>query len=85
MLAYCTALQVPVAWLIYAGGGKTSDARSRTRNIEVVAAPINLRQSPDEVLDRVRELSSGPLRVPTLHRFDRLDIRGHIRGAWRNM
>ena len=30
MLAYCTALQVPVAWLIYAGGGRTSGAGSRT-------------------------------------------------------
>jgi hypothetical protein len=29
MLAYCTSLQVPVGWLIYAGGGKSRTQRSR--------------------------------------------------------
>ncbi len=61
MLAYCTALQVPVAWLIYAGGGE--DIRRKVKNtaVEVVAAPLNLRQSPEEVLARIRHIALGAL------------------------
>jgi 5-methylcytosine-specific restriction enzyme subunit McrC len=57
MLAYCTALQVPVAWLIYAGGGKDIRRKIKNTEVEVVAAPINLRQSPEEVLARVRQIA----------------------------
>ncbi|MEU4190293.1 hypothetical protein AB0E69_00190 [Kribbella sp. NPDC026611] len=57
MLAYCTALQVRVAWLIYAGGG--SDIRRRIKNtdVEIVAAPINLRRPPREVLARISQIA----------------------------
>ena len=47
MLAYCTALKVPVAWLIYAGGGLHIRRRVKNAGIEIVAAPINLRRPPD--------------------------------------
>jgi len=62
MLAYCTALQVPVAWLIYAGGGKDVRRKVKNAEVEVVASPINLRQSPEEVLARVRQIALGALR-----------------------
>lgn len=61
MLAYCTALQVPVAWLIYAGGGKDIRRKVKNTQVEVVAAPINLRKSPEDVLARVREIAAGAL------------------------
>lgn len=57
MLAYCTALEVPAAWLIYAGGG--ADIRRKIKNVgvEVVAAPLNLRQPPEAVLAQVRQVA----------------------------
>ena len=36
MLAYCTALQVPTAWLVYAGGGLPRGAGSGTPTITVI-------------------------------------------------
>jgi 5-methylcytosine-specific restriction enzyme subunit McrC len=61
MLAYATALQVPVAWLIYAGGGKDIRRKVKNAEVEVVAAPINLRQSPEDVLARIRQIALGAL------------------------
>lgn len=57
MLAYCTALQVPVAWLIYAGGGRDIRRRIKNTAVDVVAAPLNLSQPPEAVLARVREIA----------------------------
>ncbi|MGW5192427.1 McrC family protein [Kribbella sp. NPDC004138] len=57
MLAYCTSLQVPVAWLIYAGGGNDIRRRIKNTEVEVVAAPINLRQTPQEILARIRQIA----------------------------
>ncbi len=57
MLAYCTALKVPVAWLIYAGGGNDIRRGIKNTGVEVVAAPLNLSSSPDDVLARVREIA----------------------------
>jgi len=61
MLAYCTALGVPTAWLIYAGGG--ADVRRTIKNagVRVVAAPLNLRESPEAVLERVRQVAREAL------------------------
>jgi len=61
MLAYCTALQVLVAWLIYAGGGKDIRRKVKNTEVEVVAAPINLRQSPEDVLARIRQIALAAL------------------------
>jgi 5-methylcytosine-specific restriction enzyme subunit McrC len=64
MLAYCTALQVPAGWLLYAGGGDDIRRRIKNTDIDVVAAPINLRQPPAGVLARIREISSQALTAP---------------------
>jgi len=44
-------------------GHKHLNVRRKVKNteVEVVAAPINLRQSPDEVLARVRQIALGAL------------------------
>lgn len=57
MLAYCTALGVSAAWLIYAGGG--ADIRRKIKNVgvEVVAAPLNLRKPPEDLLAQVRTIA----------------------------
>jgi 5-methylcytosine-specific restriction enzyme subunit McrC len=62
MLAYCTSLQVPVAWLIYAGGGNDIRRRIKNAGVEVVAASINLRQSPQEILARIRQIALAAVR-----------------------
>lgn len=53
MLAYCTALKVPTAWLVYAGGGKARVRRIRHTGIEVVEYPLDLRVEPRELLEQV--------------------------------
>ena len=66
MLAYCTALQVPTAWLIYAGGGRPKLRRIRHTDIEVVEYPLNLRAEPKELLEQI----------------DLLARRAWARGSW---
>lgn len=66
MLAYCTALQVPTAWLIYAGGGRPNLRRIRHTDIEVVEYPLNLRAEPKELLEQI----------------DLLARRAWARGSW---
>ncbi len=61
MLAYCTALEVPRGWLVYAGGGTDIRRRIKNTDIEVVAAPLDLRQSPDHVLTRIQEIANAAL------------------------
>ena len=54
MLAYCTALRVPRAWLIYAGGGKTGRVRRiKNTSVEVVECPLDLSAPPADILARV--------------------------------
>jgi 5-methylcytosine-specific restriction enzyme subunit McrC len=69
MLAYCTALEVPAAWLIYAGGG--ADIRRKIKNVgvEVVAVPLNLRQPPEAVLAQVRQVALRALRKGSMLRL----------------
>lgn len=58
MLAYCTALQVPRAWLIYAGGGSKARIRLiKNTEIEVVECPLGLSATPSEILDKVRAIA----------------------------
>lgn len=69
MLAYCTALEVPRAWLVYAGGG----ARARVRRIkntevEVVECPLDLSASPTEILARVTHIARLAIEPTTMAR-----------------
>lgn len=68
MLAYCTALGVPRAWLIYAGGGSSARVRKiKNTAVEVVECPLDLSQTPDLVLARVAaiaRLAAGPAARP---------------------
>lgn len=58
MLAYCTALQVPRAWLVYAGGGDVARVRRiKNTGIEVVECPLDLAQPPATVLWRVARIA----------------------------
>ncbi|KGN41185.1 hypothetical protein N801_08875 [Knoellia aerolata DSM 18566] len=62
MLAYCTALKVPRAWLIYAGGGSSTRTRTiKNIGVEVVEAPLDLSQSPNVVLRQVAQIATEAL------------------------
>lgn len=57
MLAYCTALQVPRAWLVYAAGsGQSQVRRIKNTKIEIVEYPLDLAQPPRLVLDQIGKL-----------------------------
>ncbi|WOH19803.1 restriction endonuclease [Paenarthrobacter sp. GOM3] len=58
MLAYCTALGVPRAWLVYAGGGQPRSRRVLNTGVSVVEFPLDLSREPEALLARVRELAS---------------------------
>jgi len=65
MLAYCTALRVPVAWLIYARGSVGKRIRRvRHTNIEIVEYPLNLTAPPSELLNQIDELAREAWRLP---------------------
>lgn len=53
MLAYCTALRVPIAWLIYAGSGPTRTRRIVHTDTTVVEYPLDLRVDPLVLLSKV--------------------------------
>lgn len=58
MLAYCTALQVPRAWLIYAGGsGRAAPRRVKNTGIEIVQYPLDLAQAPRDILAQVFQIA----------------------------
>lgn len=57
MLAYCTALSVPTAWLVYGGGGEPRRRRIRNTAIEIVEYPLDLRQEPAALLRQVDRLA----------------------------
>lgn len=59
MLAYCTALSVPTAWLVYAGTGRPHRRVLRNCGIEVIEYPLDLADSPARVLRRVENLASS--------------------------
>ncbi|MFJ4030028.1 McrC family protein [Paenarthrobacter sp. NPDC089989] len=58
MLAYCTALGVPRAWLVYAGRGESRVRRVRNTDVSVVEFPVDLSREPESLLERVRDLAS---------------------------
>jgi 5-methylcytosine-specific restriction enzyme subunit McrC len=57
MLAYCTALQVPTAWLIYAGAGEMKLRRILNTDIDIVEFPLDLSRPPSEILAAVADLA----------------------------
>lgn len=59
MLAYCTALRVPVAWLVYASGAHGPVTR-RVRNagIEIVEYLLQLDVTPSALLTQVADLAA---------------------------
>jgi len=58
MLAYCTALGVPRAWLVYAGAGQPRSRRVLNTEVSVLEFPLDLSQEPEALLARVREIAS---------------------------
>ncbi|MBG0738547.1 restriction endonuclease [Paeniglutamicibacter antarcticus] len=62
MLAYCTALRLPVAWLVYAGSGPSRTRRIRNSEVSIVEFPIDVSQTPEMLLVRVQRLADSALR-----------------------
>ncbi|MCZ4136179.1 restriction endonuclease, partial [Escherichia coli] len=58
MLAYCTALDVPRAWLLYAGAGSPRIVKVRNTNKEIVHFPLDLSLSPERLLERVQNVAN---------------------------
>ncbi len=60
MLAYCTALRVPVGWLVYARGSPGSVTRHvRHTEIEIVEHPLQLEVSPAALLLQIADLATA--------------------------
>lgn len=57
MLAYATALMLPSAWLVYAGGNKPRVHRIRHTPVEVIDYPLDLRVAPADLLAQVDALA----------------------------
>jgi 5-methylcytosine-specific restriction enzyme subunit McrC len=57
MLAYCTALRVPTAWLVYAGQGEIKLRRILNTDIDVVEYPIDLSRPTPQILADVTALA----------------------------
>jgi len=57
MLAHCTALAVPTAWLVYAGAGEVKLRRILNTDIDIVEFPLDLAKPPSEILASVRGLA----------------------------
>ncbi|WP_254362979.1 McrC family protein [Pseudarthrobacter phenanthrenivorans] len=57
MLAHCTALAVPTAWLVYAGSGEMKLRRILNTDIDIVEFPVDLSRPPSEILGAIRELA----------------------------
>jgi 5-methylcytosine-specific restriction enzyme subunit McrC len=59
MLAYCTALGVSKAWLVYAGPGGRRHRRIRNTGISVEEFRLDISQTPEALLARVQELADA--------------------------
>ncbi|MCG2622607.1 McrC family protein [Arthrobacter sp. I2-34] len=62
MLAYCTALDVPRAWLVYADAGPVRVRKVRNSDVEIVEFPLDLSRRPDELLVRIARLANEAVR-----------------------
>lgn len=58
MLSYCTALQLPIGYLLYAEGRAPVTHMIRNAGIQVVQRPINLSRDPKEILDDIDQLAA---------------------------
>ncbi|MDN4483200.1 McrC family protein [Demequina lignilytica] len=58
MLAYCTALRLERAWLVYAAGGDPVTRTVANTEIEIVDWPLKLSTSPGEILEQIERLAS---------------------------
>ena len=58
MLAYCTSLRVPTAWLIYPGAGEIKLRRILNTDIDIVEFPLDLSRPPSQILASVADLAS---------------------------
>ncbi len=75
MLAYCTALQVPVAWLVYASGSQGPTTRQvRNTEVDIVEYPLQLDLAPAALLKQVNDLAAAA--------WSRAAIRGRSRRSW---
>lgn len=63
MLAYCTALEVSRAWLVYAGPGEPRERRMRNTDISVVEFPIDIGQAPEDLLKRIDDLATAAFKA----------------------
>ena len=70
MLAYCTALAVPRAWLVYAGGQGQRVRVVKNSGVEIVEWPLDLSRSPRDVLAQIDDLA----RVAVPQRRERLGL-----------
>lgn len=71
MLAYCTALNLRIGWIIYAEGTEPPTTwRIRNSGIMVGYRPLNLRQPPDQLLKDVQCFADSAMReaAPLRHR-----------------
>jgi len=59
MLAYCTVLGLPRAWLVYAGGGRPVERLVRNTEVRIVEYPLDLRVEPRELLGQVQRLAEA--------------------------
>ena len=57
MLAYCTSLRVPTAWLVYPGAGEIKLRRILNTDMDVVEFPLDLSRPPSEILASVADLA----------------------------
>lgn len=66
MLAYCTALDVNRAWLVYAQGGSPVVRRVRNTAIDIVEWPLDLSRGPSSILQAVRDLADAMVQAAGL-------------------
>jgi 5-methylcytosine-specific restriction enzyme subunit McrC len=57
MLAYCTSLRVPTAWIVYPGAGEIKLRRILNTDIDIVEFPLDLALPPSEILAAVADLA----------------------------
>jgi 5-methylcytosine-specific restriction enzyme subunit McrC len=58
MLAYCTALAVSKAWLVYAQGGQPPTTRViKNTGISIIEYPLDLRREPSDLLAQIDRLA----------------------------
>jgi len=83
MLAYCTALKVPRAWLVYAQGGAGPVVRRIVNtDVSVVEYPLDLRAEPKDLLRQMDVLTDAAW-LAAGRQPSPLDATGHTTGPSR--